>query len=126
MEQKANPVVYFEIPVNDINRAIRFYNTVFGFAFEKEQIDGNAMAHFPFEDSIRGISGSLAKGDSYIPSTRGVLLYFYTASIEETVKKAIENGAALVYPITENKDLGFAIAEIQDSEGNRIGLHQKL
>jgi hypothetical protein len=38
MAKKSNPVVYFEIPVNDIDRAIEFYMTVFNFDFDKEII----------------------------------------------------------------------------------------
>ena len=63
MVKKSNPVVYFEIPVNDIDRAITFYKTVFNFDFSKEIIDGNEMALFPFADENSGISGALAKGD---------------------------------------------------------------
>ena len=46
MVKQSNPVVYFEIPVNDIERAIRFYTTVFNFDFDKEIIDKNEMAYY--------------------------------------------------------------------------------
>ncbi len=46
--KKSNPVVYFEIPVTDMNRAIKFYKSVFHFDFDKENIDNNEMALFPF------------------------------------------------------------------------------
>jgi predicted enzyme related to lactoylglutathione lyase len=58
-------VVYFEIPVNDIDRAMIFYQKVFGFQFERTSIDGNEMAMFPNVEDGFGISGALAKGDSY-------------------------------------------------------------
>jgi predicted enzyme related to lactoylglutathione lyase len=48
MMRKSNPVAYFEIPVNDIDRAIKFYTTVFNFNFDKETIDHYEMALFPF------------------------------------------------------------------------------
>ena len=44
-----NPVVYFEIPVADMNRAIAFYSAVFVFTFEKDIIDHNEMAFFPLK-----------------------------------------------------------------------------
>jgi predicted enzyme related to lactoylglutathione lyase len=50
----SNPVVYFEIPVNDIERAEKFYTAVFNFSFEKEMIDHYEMALFPFEEKIAG------------------------------------------------------------------------
>ncbi|MCL1639986.1 VOC family protein [Elizabethkingia sp. HX WHF] len=37
---KTNPVVYFEIPVNDLQRAVKFYSAIFNFTFEKEIMDG--------------------------------------------------------------------------------------
>lgn len=39
MSKKSNPVIYFEIPVNDIDRSIQFYQTVFNFEFSKEIIE---------------------------------------------------------------------------------------
>lgn len=118
-----NPVVYFEIPVNDVNRAIRFYQDVFSFEFQREKIDGNQMALFPFNDTSRGISGALAKGEIYKPTINGVLIYFNTNSIDQTLKLAVKNGGKILYPKTSNGDLGF-VAEFQDCEGNRIALHQ--
>jgi uncharacterized protein len=118
-----NPVVYFEIPVTDMDRAMRFYNAVFKLTFEKEIIDKNEMALFPFSDSLGGISGALAKGEVYKPTKDGVIIYFKTLSIDETLKLAVENGGHLLYPKTSNGDLGF-VAEFEDSEGNRIALHE--
>jgi len=40
-------VYYFEIPVNDLERAIKFYSAVFGCEFNCVDVDGNQMANFP-------------------------------------------------------------------------------
>lgn len=121
-----NPVIYFEIPVNDLNRAEAFYTAVFGFVFEREIIDNYEMALFPFTDAKAGISGALAKGDVYVPSKNGVILYFKTFDIDDTIQKAITKGGSLLYPKTHNDTHGFFVAEIEDSEGNRIALHQQF
>jgi len=42
-----NPATYFEIPVADLDRAVHFYRTVFGYEFTRQAIDGNEMALFP-------------------------------------------------------------------------------
>ncbi len=123
MNKKENPAVYFEIPVTDLNRAVNFYKAVFGFDFEREVIDTNEMALFPFTDGERGISGALAKGDIYTPTVDGVLIYFGTKDIDQALKLAVENGGQMLYPKTSNGDLGH-VAEFRDSEGNRIALHQ--
>jgi uncharacterized protein len=41
-----NPVGYFEILVNDLDRAISFYEKVFGYEFERATVDDNEMAWF--------------------------------------------------------------------------------
>jgi uncharacterized protein len=120
-----NPVVYFEIPVTDMDRATKFYTSVFNFTFEKEIIDKNEMALFPFIERSLGISGALAKGEIYKPTKDGVIIYFNTENINETLKLATENGGKILYPTTSNGDLGF-VAEFEDSEGNRIALHQSV
>jgi predicted enzyme related to lactoylglutathione lyase len=119
-----NPVGYFEIPVNDLDRAISFYGKVFGYDFERVIIDGSEMAWFPNDPGAPGISGALAKGDSYIPTTEGTLVYFSTDNIDDTLSKANANGGKTLYPKTSIGDLGW-VAEFEDSEGNRIALHSQ-
>ena len=123
MKVKYNPVVYFEIPVSDLERAVKFYKGVFGFQFDEETIDNNEMALFPFLDGTRGITGALAKGDIYKPTQDGVLIYFATDNIDQTLSLTIKNGGRILYEKTSNGDLGY-VAEFEDSEGNRIALHQ--
>ncbi len=122
METNFNPVVYFEIPVTDIERAISFYKAVFQFNFEKKVIDDNEMALFPFTDGRTGVSGALAKGEIYKPTKNGVIIYLKTFDIDKTLKLASENGGKVLYPKTDN-GLGF-VAEFEDTEGNRIALYQ--
>lgn len=125
MKKNSNPVVYFEIPVTNIGRAVQFYQSVMGFKFKKEIIDHYEMALFPFTDTQTGISGALAKGDVYKPTKDGVVIYFGTDSIDETLARVIENKGKILYPKTSNGELGF-VAEFEDSEGNRIALHQSI
>ena len=120
--KKTNPVVYFEIPVVDMDRAIRFYTNVFNFTFDTTIIDNNAMALFPFTEKETGISGALAKGEIYQPTKNGVLIYFNTGNMDKTLTLAITNGAKILYPITNN-GVGL-VAEFENTEGNRIGLYQ--
>ncbi len=124
MEKKSNPVVYFEIPVNDIDRAMTFYKAVFNFDFGQDSIDGYEMALFPFTDEYSGISGALAKGEVYKPTKNGVLIYFKTTDIDETLKLATTNGGQMLYHKTDN-GIGL-VAEFEDTEGNRIALFQAI
>jgi predicted enzyme related to lactoylglutathione lyase len=122
MKKKSNPVVYFEIPVNDLERAMKFYEQVFNFEFEKALIDQNEMALFPFVAEGSGITGALAKGAIYRPSKEGVLIYFTTANIDESLSLASAQGAQILYNKTDN-GIGY-VAEFEDPEGNRIALYQ--
>lgn len=117
-----NPVRYFEIPVSDMDRAMRFYASVFGADFERTQIDGNDMALFPFDAKASGITGALAKGDSYVPGRQGVRVYFSVADIDATLAAARTAGGRVLYPKTSIGELGW-VAEFEDSEGNCIAIH---
>jgi len=125
-KETRNPGVYFEIPVLNMDRAVRFYSALFSFSFDQDEFDGIQIAYFPFEEKLSGITGVLAKGEIYQPTHQGVLLYLHTEDLEEILEKARKAGTRTLYPATFHKDLGFAVAEIEDSEGNRIGLHQRL
>lgn len=122
----SNPVVYFEIPVTDLERAESFYSTVFNFSFEKEIIDHYEMALFPFEEKNSGITGALAKGDVYKPTKNGVIIYFKTENIDATLEKVLQHDGKILYPKRIDEKYGFAVAEFEDSEGNRIALHQTI
>ncbi len=123
MTKNENPVGYFEIPVLNLDRSIAFYHKVFGFEFEKDTVDGNEMAFFPQNENLSGISGALSKGETYVPSKTGTLVYFNTKNIDETLANVGLTGGKTLYPKTKIGDIGF-VAEFEDSEGNRVALHQ--
>lgn len=122
-EQYTNIAVYFEIPVKDMERAKTFYQQVFLVSFSDEVLDNHPMALFPFYDKSSGISGALAYGDSYEPGTSGVRIYFGVTDIDSTLKRASESGGTVFYPKKFVDGNGW-VAEIIDSEGNIIALHQ--
>ena len=117
----ANPVYHFEISVTDMDRAVRFYQSVFGYELSQQTVDGYEMAFFPRADGEPGASGALAKGDVYVPSKSGAIIYFDVADIDPVLERAVAQGASVLFP---KKHIGAAgyVAEISDSEGNRIAL----
>lgn len=117
-----NLVGYFEIPVNDLDRAVEFYENVFGYLFERTEIDGLEMALFPSSELADRITGALVKGESYIPSKEGPRLYFKTKNIDEILNKVLSRKGSILYPKTSIGELGW-VAEFEDSEGNCIALH---
>ena len=121
---KENIGTYFEIPVSDIERAMKFYSKVFEVTFTRETIHGNEMAFFPFNEGKSGITGGLAQGEIYKPSTSGALIYLGTSNIDDTLVKIIAAGGETLFPKTPASDFGF-VAEFKDSEGNRVALFEK-
>lgn len=117
-------VGYFEIPVVDLDRAISFYQRVFGFALERAVIDGHAMALFPDTSGDGTITGALAQGESYVPSQDGTRVYFAVDDIDAVLARVRELGGEVLYPKTAIGEWGF-VAEFADSEGNRIALSSR-
>jgi predicted enzyme related to lactoylglutathione lyase len=117
-----NPVYHFEIPVADMDRAIQFYEDVLGYKLTRQEIDGYEMAFFPRADGKPGASGALAKGDVYVPSKSGTIIYFDVPDIDTILEKATAQGAKILYPKKSIGEAGY-VAEIEDSEGNRIALN---
>ena len=121
-------VVHFEIPVDDITRAHKFYSTVFGWKMNPVpgmdytivhtvEIDEK---HMPKEPGA--INGGMMKRNEHIKSP------VITINVEN-VDNAIENtkihGGTLVMGKLQVGDMGYT-AYIQDTEGNVIGLWQNL
>jgi uncharacterized protein len=119
----SNPVFHFEIPVRDMDRAKAFYEGIFDYRLNRQEVDGYDMAFFPRADGAAGASGALAKGDVYKPSKEGAIIYFDVPDIDAVLKRAKQRGAKTLY---EKKDIGEAgfVAEFEDSEGNRVALSQ--
>ena len=112
-------VSYFEIPVTDMDRAIAFYARVLDVDVERQTVDGYDMALFPLVEGAA--SGALAKGDAYLPSKAGAIVYLKVADIDLVLARAADAGAKILYPKKDIGEHGF-VAEIEDSEGNRIAL----
>lgn len=117
-------VRYLEIPVSDIERAVDFYEFVFGVELERVVVDGYEMAHFPTLGDGKGADVTLAQGDVYIPSKTGAIVYFHVPDIDVVLSRASERGAETLYAKKEVSP-GTWVAEFEDSEGNRVALSQR-
>lgn len=116
-------ITWFEIPSTDFDRAIRFYETMLAVSLQREEMDGIAMAIFPHQEPATG--GAVVHGGPYRPSADGVCPYLYCTDLDGSLGRAEKAGAKLLMPKTLlNDDVGY-IAQLIDSEGNRIGLHGK-
>ena len=115
---------WFEIPVTDIDRAQRFYETLFAKDMRREHMGPQTLAVFAY-DAGQGVGGALLQGaGAPAPGTDGPLVYLNAGpSLDAVLSRAAELGADVLQPKLElPRDIGF-IAQIVDCEGNRIGLH---
>jgi predicted enzyme related to lactoylglutathione lyase len=119
---KTNPVIWFEIPVKDIERAGKFYEKVLGHQFTPEQMDEFTMAFFPMAENVPGAAGTLIKGETYEPSHSGTVVYFSVDDIDEMLRRINANGGKTLLPKKSIGKYGF-IAHFEDTEGNRLALH---
>lgn len=118
-----NPVGWFEIPVTDLERAQKFYESLFDIKLTPNKMGEYEMLFFPGSPETYGTPGSLIKGDGYHPAKDGVIIYFTAPDIDATIAKAQELGAKIILPKKDIDPYG-TIAWIKDCEGNTIAFHR--
>ncbi|MCS5491727.1 VOC family protein [Algoriphagus limi] len=124
---KSVKIAWFEIPVEDMSRAIKFYEKVFDCQLDFQDLGDFKVALFPVESGSEGASGSLVyHKEFYTPSAnKGNLIYFQTEDCGEELSRVEEAGGKVMISKRQiNPELGFMGVFI-DSEGNRIGIRSK-
>lgn len=124
MTAKENALNWFEISVTDINRAVKFYQTIFGIKMEQQEMMGMKMAFFPTEDMNGKVSGGLVQGPMHKPSNDGAKIYLNgNPDLANALSKIEAAGGKVVMPKTKITDeIGF-MAYFTDTEGNTVALH---
>jgi len=117
-----NPVGWFELYVQDMARARKFYESVFGFNFTKIESPGMDMLGFPMEQNKAGAGGALVKMDGVPSGGGGTLIYFVCDDCANEAKKAAASGGQVHKDKFSIGPYGF-IALVADTEGNMVGLH---
>lgn len=122
MADSINPVHWFEISVNDMERARKFYESVLGLQLGLNRVESTLMAWFPTTEGGAGCSGALLKSEGRTPSHHGTMIYFSVPDIEAVLARVESAGGRTLTPKTDIGEYGF-YAYFEDSEGNRVGLH---
>ena len=118
----ANAINWFEIPVNNFDKAKDFYEKVFNSELSVMEMGPTKMAMFPWEQGGTGSTGALVKAETYVPSYQGSMVYFSVDDIDGTLNKVNENGGKTLNPKMNIGEYGF-VAHFEDCEGNRVALH---
>lgn len=121
-----NAISWFEIGTTDLERATKFYETIFGMKMNPLDLPNIKMQMFPLDNMMTGVGGAVVdSGGFHKPSSSdGPLIYLNANPDVQTVLDKVESagGKIMVHKTEISPEYGF-MAVIIDTEGNRIGLH---
>ena len=118
-----NRLVWFDIPVADLDRAAKFYRAVLGIEVSRQEFPGGAFCVLQHEE---GNGGCLVLDAKAISSTGGILCYLNAEGrIRDAVRQTQAQGGKIVEPTHPIGPHGFR-AIVLDSEDNRIALHSSV
>jgi uncharacterized protein len=108
---------HFEIPIDDPDRAEKFYTDAFGWQFNRFE---GAPSYYGLattgDDSAAGINGALYQRDEMTTT----MLTMSVDSIEDAEAKILAAGGEVVTPKAPVPGMGY-FAQYKDTEGNTIG-----
>ena len=115
---------WFEIPVRDLDRAQRFYEAVLARPLRREPMGPDmTLAIFPSDETAAG-GCLMASPQSAAPSMQGTLVYLDASpKLDDAVARVSAAGGRVTLPRVNLPDGMGSFVHIEDSEGNRVGLH---
>lgn len=124
---KVNLVGWFEIYVDDIARAVKFYEGVFQLKLDKLEDTGDFMKGlemhmFPSDHEKYGSPGAICRMDGVKAGCNSVMVYFTCDDCAVEASRVEDNGGKLVSDKFQIGEYGY-ISIASDTEGNMIGLH---
>ncbi len=122
-----NPVGWFEIYVNDMPRAVKFYEAVLQTKLTNlaspSGEGGLEMMAFPMSESAApGASGALAKMDGVSAGGCSTIVYFNSDDCAGPESRIVAAGGKVMKPKFSIGSYGF-ITLAFDTEGNIFGVH---
>ena len=120
--EKTNIGCWFEIYVQDLNRAKAFYESVFQVTLERLNNPEVELWAFPMEMGKWGAGGALVKMDGVSSGGNSTIIYFACEDCAVESGRIVAAGGTIQREKWSIGEYGF-IALAVDSEGNMIGLH---
>lgn len=118
----ANAVNWFEIPVENLERACKFYEAILDTEIHTHEIMQQKMGFLHHTED--GVGGALVQGNGYVPSNNGALVYLNGG--DDLSKPLSKVGAAGGQVVQEkmriSEEIGY-MGIFLDSEGNRVAFH---
>lgn len=120
-----NPIGWFEIYVDDMERAKAFYESVLNVTLEPLVVpddSGMQMLSFPANQEAYGATGALVKMDGVAAGGNSVMVYFNCEDCAEEESRVLAAGGSVQQSKMSIGEYGFC-SMVLDTEGNQIGLH---
>ena len=119
-----NAVSWFDIYVDDMPRAVGFYEAVLDCKLEAmpDPTGESEMKSFPADMGAYGAGGALTKSPHAGPGVGGTIVYFGVADCAQEQAHVADAGGIVIRPKFSIGEIGF-ITLIQDTEGNMFGLN---
>lgn len=119
-----NAVVWFEIPVSNLDKAKTFYATVTGHALTDQEMGPNKTAVFGYSGSEDMDASDAVSGHLYVgkpaPKGTGNTVHLAVGNVDEALKRVAPAGGEVVSDIIPIPAGRFAYC--LDPDGNSIGL----
>ncbi len=118
-----NFAVWFDIPVSDLDRSIRFYAKVMATDLAVVEDGPSRQANFPFGPGIA--SGSLRENKEHKPGTTGTMIYLDGGDdLSEPLARVEAAGGTVIKGKTAIGTNGF-MAIFRDCDGNAVALNSR-
>jgi uncharacterized protein len=124
-EETMNALTWFEIPSVNFDRATAFYEGLMQVKLEKAVFNGIPNGMFPYEEP--GVGGAVIQDPNTRPSADGAVIYLPfvdVASLDAALARVESLGGRVIVPKFKIDGVG-SIAFVLDTEGNRVGLHNR-
>lgn len=123
MMSKMNAVGWFDIYVDQLDRAVAFYETVLDCKLEpiEDPTGENQMMSFPSDMSAYGAGGALTKSAHASPGVGGTIVYFSAEDCAVEEARVAAAGGQVIRPKFSIGKFGF-VTLCQDTEGNLFGI----
>lgn len=120
---KMNAIGWFDIYVDDLDRATAFYETVMGQKLEPlgDPTGENRMMSFPADMSAYGAGGALSQSEHAKPGVGGTIIYFSSEDCAVEEGRVAAAGGQVARPKFSIGEFGF-VSLCMDTEGNMFGI----
>jgi uncharacterized protein len=121
----SNTVVWFDIPVSNLDRAIAFYAAVCARGVEKISPPGFSFGLFQHQGNEVGGCLVLSEGEDNRPGRTGPLVYLNVEGrLDAALAAVVQHGGQVLQARQSIGPHGWR-AIVLDSEGNRVALHSQ-